>query len=626
MLLDLGFILVLTLASAAVGERLLALSQVSLKSQGDRLALAVPLGLGLLALGVFGLGQLGALTAPAIGLLLVPGIVLGGALVVREGRECRLRWSDPAWKITWPDSTIEALWGLGLVGTLLTALTPVTDGDALAYHLQLPKTFLMEGSLRFDPYLHESAYPMVTELLYAVALAWRGPVACRLIQWVLGASLGLATTALARPVLGDRSRWAGTIVLLVPAISNGMSAPLNDVALAAWGTSALLAWMAWLDAPDWRRAMLAGLQTGLALGVKYPALIWAGLLGGTMAFLALPRPRRATRATFGHVATFAGTALLIGGVWYLRAWWFTGNPVYPFFRDVFGGAGLEEVLGSGRRPLGLAPGGLLTALVPMTLNPSRFESRWHQIGPVFLVYLPLLLVARPPRRVWGLVGLGYAFFTLCLTMRQSPRFSLTALGPLAVGVAWVAAWAARRRKPLERSLLASLLLILAGESVWAVARARHGIGVVLGWETAEAYLSRREPTFDVARWIDRQLPPDARLIGQEHRGYYFPRPYISERRYRLKTGVGALEEPPESIIARYRADGFTHLLMSPPIPESSAQFDPLLTRRLEPWLARASPLFEREITDPDGVIRRYAIYDLHANGSRAALHESETRR
>ena len=32
------------------------------------------------------------------------------------------------------------------------------------------------------------------------------------------------------------------MALLVPAVSNGMGAPLNDVALAAFGNAAILAW------------------------------------------------------------------------------------------------------------------------------------------------------------------------------------------------------------------------------------------------------------------------------------------------------------------------------------------------------------------------------------------------
>ena len=147
-------------------------------------------------------------------------------------------------------------------GRRLVATGPVTDGDALCYHLQVPKVFLMHGAVGFDPDLHETVYPLVTEMIYLPALEFRGPVACRWIQWVLGLVLFANVTALARPSLGRRAWWAGAIVLLAPAISNGMSAPLNDVALAAFGTAAIFAWTRLLDRPSSARRPSRGCSPG----------------------------------------------------------------------------------------------------------------------------------------------------------------------------------------------------------------------------------------------------------------------------------------------------------------------------------------------------------------------------
>jgi hypothetical protein len=507
-----------------------------------------------------------------------------------------------------------------LLGTLLTALAPVTDGDALCYHLQVPKLFLSQGAVGFEPDLHETVYPLLTEMLYAVALAARGPVACRLVQWLLGLVFAANVAALARPSLKDRAWWAGTVALLVPAISNGMSAPLNDVALAAFGTAALFAWARSHDRPT--LAALAGVFAGLALGVKYPALVLTGLLGlATVLTGLLCRVRethhafdnqqdRCVKRTLRGAAAFGLAALLVGACWYLRAFIHTGNPVFPFFRHVFVGSGLDEVLDPIKRPMAVTAWSLITALGPMTLQPDRFDSFSHQFGPVFLLFLPALLLERAPRRVIGLVALGYLFLMLCLTQRQSMRFVLIAVGPMAVGVAWLASvWRDRGSVP-ARVLIGMLTLALAFESGLAVARARHGLKVVLGREGAEDYLARREPTFPVGRWVAEHLPPEARIVGQDHRGYYFPRPYTMELAHRRRTGLGRRGEPAGSIIDQLRRAGFTHVLLCPPVPETAVEFDPTLGRLLAPWLASRAPLYRAELSDADGVVRRYAIYDL----------------
>ena len=596
--LDLGFLILLAIASAGLGFRVLGWLGATPDDPLDAWALALPLGLGAVALGVLGLAEVGGLGPAAIGGWLGLALVAFGRAGWAGTRAIRPRFDrrDPV------GLAFDGLLGLGLLGTLLTALAPVTDGDALCYHLQVPKIFLAHRSASFEPDLHETIYPLVTEALYAVGLALRGPVACRLIQWLLGLAFAANVAALARPVLGDRARWAGTVALLVPAVSNGMGAPLNDVALAAFGNAAIHGWIRWRDRPSGRAAALAGILVGLAIGVKYPALVLGGLLG--LGFVA--GRGRGLR----HALIYGLVALVVGGGWYLRAYVYTGNPVYPFFRQAFGGAGIDEVLDPIKRPMVVNAWNLITALGPMTLQPGRFDSFSHQFGPLFLLFLPALLVMRPPRRVVGVVALGYAFLALCLTQRQSMRFVLIAVGPLSVGVAWVAASLRERRGVASRLLLGLLVGSLGFEALLAVARARQGIGVVIGRESADAFLARREPTYVVGRWMAANLPKEAKVVGQDHRGFYLPRDYSMELAHRRRTGLGTHGESPGSMVDGLKRAGFTHVLLCPPVPEDAVEFDPTLGRRLDPWLAEGTPVYREDHGDADGVVRRYVIYAL----------------
>jgi hypothetical protein len=617
-MIDLGFLLLLAFWAWWVGRAILARLADAPGHPADAVALALPLGLGALSLAAFALGSVGGLSPPGLALVFFLGVVLG-AFPRR-----RRRASDPPATIdprpsaipdANPDRPAPRLLGLAFdlalaataLGTLLVAMTPVTDGDALCYHLQVPRVFLDAHGTRFEPDLHETVYPLVAEMLYAVALAFRGPVACRLLHWLFGLVLAANVSALARPILGRDARWAGAIALAVPAVSNGMAAPLNDVALAAFANASLFALARWWTRPTPGGAVLVGVLAGLAIGVKYPALVWAALLGAAM--LARGRVGGMGRAqAVRHFARFVLATLLVGGCWYARAFAHTGNPVYPYFRGVFG-AGLDEVLEPSWRPLAITPWNLVTALAPLTLQPERFDSLAHQFGPVFLLLVPGLALIRSPARARALAVFGLAFLGLCLTQRQSMRFVLAALGPLAVGSAWlVRAWWSRG--VAGRAIVALIAAVVLGESALALGRARNGLGVVSGRETPEAYLARREPTWRVGRWIDANLPASARVVGQDHRGFYLPRPYTMELAHRRRTGLGRRGESAEAIVAALRGRGFTHLLLCPPEPEDAVEFDPTLSRRLAPWLATQAPLFDEPIGDADGVVRRYAIYDL----------------
>ena len=645
--LDVLVVGLLTCWAIAIGRVVLRAFKTLPTTPSDQCALGAAMGLGCLALSVMLLAQCGLLHRAGIVFVLGVGALVvwvdwrvhrsvgharSDALSSVSNREINvakfLRGQKPADRSN--DVLGRALDVLGivvLVATFLATLVPVTDGDALCYHLQVPKVFLQKQCAWFDPDLHETIYPLVTEMLFASVLAFRGATACRLMSWVLGVVFAGCVTALARPVLGRNARHAGVLALLVPAISNGMSAPLNDVALASFCAAALVGWVRWCECPRWGSAASFGILCGFAIGVKYPALVWVGLLGIASLLVVMRRIRTGAgswgQLTMQGIVAFS-TCLLVGGIWYARAYHFTGNPVFPFFKQVFGGAGLDVVLEPAKRPLVVHPWNLLTALWPVTLEPDRFDSVAHQFGPLFLMLLPVMFLLRAPGRVWAMALLGMGFFMACMTQRQSMRFLLAAVGPWSVAVAWVvhALWELRSFAARCAGVLA--VVVLGFQTAQAVARLRAGGGVVLGRETPEAYLARVEPTFEVGRWIERNLPADCRMIGQDHRGFYIPRPYTMELAHRRRTGLGSASEDASTLVATLQARGFTHLLLCPPVPENAVEFDPTIGRLLSEWTSARVPAYRRELRDGDGVTRMYAIYEL-AGPTRVASH-AEMRR
>jgi 4-amino-4-deoxy-L-arabinose transferase-like glycosyltransferase len=595
---NLAFLVLLTASALGYGLRV-----VDGGDRAGRLALGLLLGLGMLALSAFGLGELGWLSPGSLAALLALGVAVGPWR----------RWGDRAEGPTSLPIGAAVLTGLVVVATLFASLAPVTDGDALCYHLEVSKRFLADGAVGFDPDLHETVYPLVKELLDTYALALATPSASRLVSWLTGVALALSVASLARPVLGHGAAlWAVAAALSVPAVSNGMSAPLNDVALASFCAGALLAWVQWFNEPTLRHAALAGALGGLALGVKYPALVWIGwLVVGQV--IATARDRR--RHTLGQLALYLLLLGLVGAPWYARAWLWTGNPVYPFFRETFGGAGLAEVLDPTRRPMTVSPWNLLTALGPMTLQPDRFDSFSHQFGPLFLMFLPALLLfwPRAPRRVQGLAVIGFVFLTACLTRRQSMRFVLAVVGPWAVVVAWaVLRGMGQRPSGARRVAFVAFVGVLSFQTAIAVARTRLAWPVLAGRETVAAYLERCEPTSVVGGWMAAHLPVGARVIGQDHRGFYLTRPYTMELAHRRRTGLGTRGESADEVVATLRARGFTHLLMCPPVPEDAVEFDGRLGELLGDWLRVRRPIYRQDLTDGDGVVRRYALFDLTA--------------
>jgi hypothetical protein len=83
-----------------------------------------------------------------------------------------------------------------------------------------------------------------------------------------------------------------------------------------------------------------------------------------------------------------------------------------------------------------------------------------------------------------------------------------------------------------------------------------------------------------------------------------------ELAHRRRTGLGCAGETPAQIAAALRHEGFTHLLLCPPEPETAVEFDGTLSHRLAPWLDGRAPVYRADLADADGVTRHYAIYEL----------------
>lgn len=88
--------------------------------------------------------------------------------------------------------------------------------------------------------------------------------------------------------------------------------------------------------PGWRATvLLAGFLAGLSMGLKTTSAVWA--LGLCLAFLAVPGlglVDRFLRAFLFGIAALAGMAVS-GGWWFLHIWKLFGNPVFPYFNNLF---------------------------------------------------------------------------------------------------------------------------------------------------------------------------------------------------------------------------------------------------------------------------------------------------
>ncbi len=524
-------------------------------------------------------------------------------------------------------------------GSLLLALTPAVDGDALCYHLALPKQYLQSGGFVPLPYHDNSTFPLLVEMLFLWALALDSAEAAQLVHWLFGLLLAAATFELARDVVGRRwAAIAAAIAVLTPAVTNQMGAAFNDLALAVFTTFALVAWRRAENCPPYDLPAMpscstlrgdregsqssigpvsstnfvpAGIMFGAALGTKYVAFLFVAAFGLTL-FARVAVRRKLSVIRWNGVLVATVVAASVAGPWYLRAAIERGNPIYPFMGSVFSTAGPETDRPS-KRPLSASAADVVMAPWQVTMHPQRFGGRGNQLGVLFLAAVPGVVLIAGNRKLWLLLGMTACYLVFWYGLRQNVRFLLPVVPLLAVIVA--AVWRECHHCGGLPAHAISFLCIaaLAFNAAQAVHRAADSFPVVIGSESRVAYLRRSDPTFAVAEFVANRLPLGASILSQDYRLYYFPCLVTQEKVFRRQSRYHQnLASRP--LAQQFREAGFTHLLLME-VAGSEVNHSAKLGKLLAQEGNRAgalgyATLMEHEHVLPNGERRRYRLVEV----------------
>lgn len=640
----LAMLAAIAVAAFGYGAVALAAARLTLSSRVDRALWPTALGLVIVGSLLTLLGLLHLLSPIIVQAVTAIGWGCAAWAIVRSSRDHRVRAPDatpaeervsPAIRLPappcdsmfsdppiWLVRTVSAAAIFAVLAALVNALAPPTAGDALCYHLELPKRYLASGQLEYLPYSEETAYPQLAEIWFLWGLAIGGPVAAQGMHWLSGVILIVASYALARPMVG--AKWGGIaagIVALIPAVTNEMTAPLNDVALAACCTLSLVAWnrAAEEGQASLRWHVMAGVFAGAALSIKYTALLFAAMwcAGWIMSLVTQWRTTvaadRFARLRGGFVVIAVG--VLLASPWYMRSFVLTGDPIYPYLSPTKA----PPVLRDGKRPLGRDVRQWLTAPWEVVMHPERFGGRAYQFGPFFLALLPAALLFRLPRPVVSLALLALVYAVQWCLLRQNLRFLLPIASLLAVIAA--ATWASWRESGAAPRLVTAILLaLLAVPCAIAVRRALPAAAVVTGFESVDTYLARHEPTWPISRWANQHLPPGARILSQDLRAFYFAAPLVRESVYRRHTQYDRAGDEadgdlaPHAVLARLRSAGFTHLLLAEWLEGEHPPEDAKLRAWLSTLAATDTPQIRTCTSiigrDTSGARRRYTLCEI----------------
>ncbi len=536
--------------------------------------------------GMLGLGLVGWATLP-IGLLpgglrwgfwvVAAAGVAGIALAVLRLRAGELRIAKPE-GLHWAFAGALALAFLfALVGVL--GPSDAQDWDSLAYHLAVPKLWLAEGRITWIPYIHHSNFPFAIDNLYVWGLSWGGQSGAKAFSLAYSAFGAAALFGLARARYGASAGWwAALAFLAMPAALWESGTAYIDAAHGLWAGLGILFAAGAISEPDRRnRLWLAAICLGFAAASKYTGLQAVAAAGLGIALIGAASRRFGSGLKAAVVAGSA--ALAICAPWLIKNAVWTGNPVYPFFYETFGGKSWSEFHARIYRNEQQTFGVVRTdsrldwlqfphAVLGLAYQPGRYVNPGQSeglgmptgaLGAAVLAAGLLWLVSGRARLFEGsallIVGLC---FVLWFGLSQQSRYAMNMGVPLCV---LLGGGVVRLR---AGPMLAGLAALQAVYALWLVhgATVRPKLPVALGQVSEDDYLSRAVPFYEASKAINETAAGGKVALYDEVFGWFLDAPYVWANPGhstlipydRLDTGG--------QFAAELRRQGFTHVYVS----------------------------------------------------------------
>jgi hypothetical protein len=541
---------------------------------GAGVALAMAAGCMLIAQAAFALGLAGMLRLPWV-------VAAGVAVHAAAWRD----WRELASRVDRRTIVAAALAALAAAPVVVLSLYPPLGFDQTMYHLPTARAFAETGGLPFVAALRFPVFPALAEVMNAVVLLAASAEATQVTGVLAYAACVSLAWAWARRESTPAGAWLAAAVLAGSPIgwylaSTGYVEPL----LALFGLASLAAadrsreesGVAWL--------ILAGLLAGSAAGVKYLGLYFVP----AAAALALPSEQRLI--DWRRLAIYGAAAAAALAPTYLRLVAHTGNPVFPFYPQIFGDSPwlVPEFLG--RRGLERA-GAALTLVWDMTFRRERLG--WlPPYSPAFVLGVPVALVAAwrfPSLRRLAALTAGYVALA-----------PVHAHYPLAIAPLWAVVVGAGAGRLAERSRAATRGLVALAVCVAAIGHlyAIHRIGR-LGWPPVtdagrSAVVTAVRPVYPAIAFLNRTAPGATVYgVGTEEMVDYLRGPLLGDAN-------GPVSHT--TVAARARADG----ALAPALDGVGASWL-LLRADTAGWIARAEADPRLSLAYRDAAARVYRV-------------------
>lgn len=204
---------------------------------------------------------------------------------------------------------------------------PPSSWDDISYHLPHAQSILLNHKLVLNELLcRYPLFPLNAEVLFSMGLSL-GSLSVQLFPFIFMYTITIGCFS---EIIKKFNNYSGLVVVGL-LVSNPLMAYLAstcyiDLLIALFVTSSLIALCNWFESKNKSWFYLSALLLGFAVGTKYSALLFCIIAATILIY----------RKKYKLLLQYLAIIFISGSFWYLRNFYYTGNPFWPALGSIFG--------------------------------------------------------------------------------------------------------------------------------------------------------------------------------------------------------------------------------------------------------------------------------------------------
>jgi len=529
MIIEIIYAVLIFYIAMVLGRRIFRIFKLKLQFN-EELIFSIALGFAILGYIILVLGLLGFLYKNvfiALFFILVVVLIPEARLLKREFKKRKPKKTKKIKESRRKFNWLLVFVFLFLILNFIGALSPPTGWDTQIYHIPAQEQYFSQNKITYIPLSHADL-PSLANMFILLGLIIKSDILAKLIFYSVFLVLVFAVHIFSKKYFSGKIASLSVLIFVaLPQIVYYASTLHTDMFLTLFTFLSVISFFSWRKEKNDKWLFISAIFAGLALSTKITAVLM--LAGFFILFFLLFLAKKDKKEILEKGFIFFLIVVMISSIWFIKAFVFTGNPVYPIAHNVFGGpqnlSYATEYTMKQLAESGYGKSFFAFILSPWHINANgyKFHSSFS-LSPLFLVFIPLLLFLRKDLRENSLVKylLLFSFIYYAIWFFMHPF--LLKLIPILPLLSIITSFSII--KSFERKIIFKFIWIFVVFSfIFSLAMSgliyQNQANVALGLESREDYLSRNLDIFDVFNYANNNLNnTDKILLIGEARNYY----------------------------------------------------------------------------------------------------------